>query len=472
MKVGLHRYVTDPSLPQKDGVNLAHENITMLMAQLPREHFEVIFHDISTLIQLDMKEARRQLEDLDCIISNIGPHAHYYFWLREKCGLNFRIIRDVRTAIWSSYLLQEYLIAPLLRPTDTLLVASDYTHSIYHKFFPHLSQFITIKCYPLTISFPKVRPHRKEKPVFDEMFTIGYIGRLSEDKNFPQLIDLIISLNKQKLRRYRLVACGDVHSTSCRPDDIRDRLARELGEGDFFVYKSARPHDQIWDLLSEFDLMIFPSTSNLETFGRVLVEASFAMVPVICADHAAAYELVPSQNLCEVSYKTEQDFSAHFDHGLGKISSAEIEQKILKGNLALSECFEEFSSHSDLFTDLVGTSDEISLRNMICVPSLSPNQESIIHRITCKLPSPLSKTISLEKIGEMLNWFIALQHSDPSLKLNAVQRLVALSCFPERSERFSIKHMQTQGSFTNVGGIDIELCHVLKFYPSFTIAPR
>ena len=468
MKLGLHFYITDPSLPQKDGVNLAHENITTLMTNLEHKGLEVIFHDFNELLQLSIDDARIKLQELDCIISNVGPHAHYYFWLREVCGLNFRIIRDVRTAIWSSYLLQEHLIAALIRPTDTLLVASNYTQAIYHKIFPHLKSAITIKCYPLTISFPSERP-KKKKSSQNGVFTIGYIGRLSEDKNFPQLIDLIVSLNKYGLRHYRLMACGDVHSESCQPTYILNRLKLELGEGDFFVYESARSHDQIWRLFDKFDLMIFPSTSNLETFGRVLVEASFAKVPVICSDHAAAGELVPSQNLCSVAYKTELEFSTHFDHCLGFISTKEIEKRVLQSSIALSDCFEEYAGHGELLLNIIQCSDNKSLSKMVNKPTLSLNQQRLVNSICCNMPERLTKSIALLNIKKMLKWFIELQNPHLPSRRMVVEKLSRLSCYPDRSAKFSTKHMQTSGNFTNVGGIDIELCHVVCFYPYFRI---
>jgi len=469
MKVGLNRYITDSSLPQKDGVNLAHENITGLMSDICHEEIDVEFHDFNELLRSDIDTVRIRLKDLDCIISNVGPHAHYYFWLREKCGLSFRIIRDVRTAIWSSYLLQEYLIAPLLRANDTLLVASYYTQAIYHKFFPHLRKSISIKCYPLTASFPHNDLINGKRYPLDGSFTIGYIGRLSEDKNFPQLIDLIISLNKRGQKKYRLVACGDVHSNSCEPNEIINRLKCSLGEGDFFIYEDARPHDQIWSLLFSFDLMIFPSTSNLETFGRVLVEASYAKVPVIAADHAAACELVPTQNLCDVTYNTNDNFSAHFDHCLGQIKTEDVESKILNDKVQVSDCFEAFKTHTDLFVNLLKVADYETLLKMTQDPNLSRNQMKFIDRIRCSLPEPLTKSLVMEKIQHIASWFIDLQDPNPLFKKIAVQKLLTLSCHRERSARFSMKHMQTQGNYTNVGGIDIELCHVLKFYPSFHI---
>ena len=192
--VGLHAYRTDPLLPQRDGVNLAHENITRLMLDCTDPRIRASFHDFTRLVA-DEAHARETLAPLDCVLSSVGPHAHYYFWLRERLGLNFRIVRDVRTAIWSSYLLQEHLIAPLLRDDDTLMVASNYTWAIYDHIFPGLRGHSTAICYPLTVAFPDDRPAPRDPPGKDQDFVIGYLGRLSEDKNFPCLVDLVIDLS-------------------------------------------------------------------------------------------------------------------------------------------------------------------------------------------------------------------------------------------------------------------------------------
>jgi hypothetical protein len=166
MRVALHDYRTDPALSQKDGVNLAHENIALLLRQAAGPHaggLDVRFHDLNQLLA-DPAQARAALDGVDCVVSNVGPHAHYYFRLREQLGARFRIVRDVRTAIWSSYLLQEHLCAPLLREGDVLLAASAYTRTLYRQLYPHLQHHPIRRCYPLTVGFPS---RRLPRPVRD-----------------------------------------------------------------------------------------------------------------------------------------------------------------------------------------------------------------------------------------------------------------------------------------------------------------
>jgi|GEM_PF-323703 len=465
MRISLHDYVTDPLLPQKDGVNLAHENIATLLRHSHEQGLEVAFHDFNRLLG-DDAYARKTLDGVHCVISNVGPHAHYYFYLREKLGLDFRIIRDVRTAIWSSYLFQEYLCAPYLRPSDLLMVASHYTRGIYEKLFPHLASYTTFRCYPLTVCFPETPPAR---PVAGDTLTLGYVGRLSEDKNFPDLVELLITLNREYPGRYKLLACGDVHSPSCDPDTLRRHIANHLGNGDFFEYLPARANGQIWELYGRFDLMVFPSTSNLETLGRVLIEASYAGVPVICGAHAAAPELMPAASLCRVSYLHNESFSSHYDHSLGRIDIADMARAVTSGRLMPPSCHLDYQSHPEKYLAVLRTACS---RQMLAGEnfSLHPAQRAFIDALEASLPPPLSTAEADELIANLIPWFIGVQNKEYPERPQLLSRLLALSRHPERTQRFIAKAEATRGDFTNVGGIDIELCHVAGFYPEFRLA--
>jgi glycosyltransferase involved in cell wall biosynthesis len=468
MRVTLHDYVTDPSLPQKDGVNLAHENIASLLRVARREGLQVTFHDFNRLAT-DREYATEVLSNTDCVVSNVGPHAHYYFHWRDQLGLDFRIVRDVRTAIWSSYLFQEHLCAPYLREGDVLLVASEYTRGIYEKMFPHLASLPTVRCYPMTVGFPAGMPPRASRRARAEgaVFTLGYIGRLSEDKNFPDVVELLIFLNRRHPGRYRLLACGDVHSPSCDPQQIRGCLADTLGAGDFFEYLPPRINGEIWELYRRFDAMVFPSTSNLETLGRVLVEASYAGVPVVCGEHAAAPELVPRASLCPVHYQRGAAFNSHHDHCLGRVGVADMARVVTSPGLRASDCHVEYQSHSAKLLDLLSGGSSAAPVSEPC--DLRPAQRRFIQQLKVSLPPPLSRAEADPLIDELLGWFIDLQHKGEDRRERRLAALMARSRFPERTRRYIEKSTITRCDFTNVGGIDLELCHVAGFYPEFSL---
>ncbi len=465
MRITLHEYVTDPHLPQKDGVNLAHENIAAMMQAHTCEQLEVVFHDFNRLLE-DEYYAREVLEHADCVISNVGPHAHYYFYLRERYQLNFRIFRDVRTAIWSSYLLQEYLCAPYLRSEDVLMTASHYTRAIYEKIFPHLRDHTCFRCYPLTVQFPEKLPPRPAHAPGQPMI-LGYIGRLSEDKNFPDLVRLLIELNGVQPGGYKLLACGDVHSPACQPELIQSQVWAALGEGDYFEYLPSRKNEDIWSLLRRFDVMLFPSTSNLETFGRVLVEASYAGVPVICGAHAAAPELMPESSLCAVSYRENERLSTHFDHCMGTISIRQMAEAVIGGKLQRSDCHLEFLQHPGKFIRAL-TMDAQEIKRLDPL-ELKSAQNQLIASLDIHMPPIPALDEANAAIASLVPWFSGLQQKDSAAYRGFVSRLTEISTHPDRTRRYLEKSAQTRGDFTNVGGIDIELCHVLGFYPAFMI---
>lgn len=470
MRVTLHDYVSDPSLSQKDGVNLAHENIAALMRSALQHDVAVSFHDFVRLLA-DEDYARRVLSDTDCVISNVGPHAHYYFYLRQRYGLDFRIIRDVRTALWSSYLHQEHLVQPYLRRRDALMVASQFTRGIYEAMFPHLQVSRIIICYPLTVAFPDDLPERSATPASPgNAFTLGYIGRLSEDKNFPDVVDLLIHLNRQNERPYRLLACGDLHSASCHPEIVKRRVRNALGDDRFFEYLPARRNSEVWELYSRFDAMIFPSTSNLETLGRVLIEASYAGVPVVCGEHAATSELMPPSLLCKVDYTTRKRFFTHADQALGRIDIADMARVLSSETLAKPECHAEYETHASRF--LRELTDEGDAHGSHKPPgALTASQRAFIEQIRIDLPPPIASDKADAAISGLIPWFLGLQESGSRNRQQLLERLLSLSRDPARTLRFIRKTTATRCDFTDIGGIDMELCHVTRFYPHFQIDP-
>lgn len=466
--VGLHDYRTDPALPQKDGVNIAHESIARLFHQATDASLQVRWHDLNALLA-DEAAARRALTGVDCVIANVGPHAHYYFLLRERLGLGFRIVRDVRTAIWSSYLLQEALCAPLLRPGDRLLVASHYTRALYRRFFPHLTQAQILRCYPVTVGFPTAPPRR---PVHDLVpstlrpLTLGYLGRLSEDKNFPDLLTLLERLHQAVPGGYRLLACGDVHSPSCAPDAVAARLASSVGRSDAFVYLPARPHRDIWALLQQMDVKLFPSTSNLETLGRVLIEAGHAGLPVVCGEHAAAAELVPAQALCPVRYRHGVWFDTHHDHALGHIDVAAMARTLLEGRAAVPACHLDYATHGERLLHIACANIDDRWGDEL---PLAASTQAFVDAVELHLPTAWSRPQALQLLQRMATAFIELQARGRPERSARLDELRTLSTHPRRTERFIERAAGTACDFSNVGGIDIELCHLLRFYPRFRL---
>ena len=469
MRVSLHDYRTDPRLAQRDGVNLAHTELTALFRRLDSPDLEVDFHDFMRLCT-DLGYARSVLAYADCVISNVGPHAHYYFYLRDKLDLSFRIIRDVRTALWSSYLLQELLCAPYLRGCDTILFPSAYARALFKAVYPHLAAGPSAVCYPLAHGFPARRTQTTRSALNRGSITLGYIGRLSEDKNFPQLIDLLIRLERQHPGRFRLVACGEVYSPSCNPGALAERVSRETSRRDAFEYLAPVAHSRVWEIYDRFDVFLFPSTSNIETLGRVLVEASYCGVPVIAASHAAVPELLPPKARVPVLYDYNRKLSTHFGQPLGCVDLRRLVELLEAGDFVENVCFQSYQAHAEMLLDLVSNHKSTA---ELASPRLGPEQRAFVDRVRVEeIPAPPGRDVANEIVENLLEWFRDLQTKSADGRPTRAKELLEISRHPARTESFLDKSAKTRGDFTNVGGLDLELCHVVGFYPQFQLAQR
>jgi len=463
-RVTLHRFVSDKSLKQRDGVNLAHTEINDLLNSQASESLDVHFHDFDKLLR-DEKYARDTLTNVDCVLCNVGPNAHYYHFLREKLGLNFRIIRDIKTALWSCYLLQESLCEPLIRPGDALLATSNYSRKLIRRLFPSLTN------HPIELFEPvfslKSFPKNFKKKLNSKMITLGHIGRLSIDKNFHQMIDLLINLEKVEPGRYRLIACGSIHSTECAPTTIAEHLFKVTGRRDIFVYLAPMENQDVINLLSTFDYFLFFSTSNLEVLGRVLIECAYKGVKVLAANHAAAAEIVDSNSLLPVKYKVNEYFYTHFDHALGSVDIFYAQELIQRQNKIVHPPKPTMNNFNRLINVING-----EFLNSSPQPNLILNNEIenfINHLEWDELPRQLSKTESFDKVNCLIDWFCALNGKQSPDFNSRLIKLKELSKFPDRTNKYLESIQSTQGDFTNLGGMDMELCNVAQFHPRFWI---
>jgi glycosyltransferase involved in cell wall biosynthesis len=464
-RVTLHRFSSDQSLPQRDGVNLAHTEINALLTGETAQHLAVEFHDFDRLLR-DETYALAVLRGVDCVLSNVGPHAHYYHLLRERLGLDFRIVRDIKTALWSCYLLQESLCEPFLRPGDALLATSNYSRQLTRHLFAHLHDHPIALFEPVLTLEPFVPSPRT--PGCDPVVTLGHVGRLSEDKNFPQMVDLLLALDRVEPGRYRLVACGSVHSPTCEPGLVAQRIQRETGRGDLFTYLPPIPHQEVLALLRRFDYFLFFSTSNLEVLGRVLVECAYAGVPVLTGDHAAASELVDGSSLLPVSYERARVFHTHFDAPLGRVDVEAAAQRIRYRQPVNPAPAPQMNQPKVLLDLLRDGPDPAPLQEE---PPLSEGPADFVRRLRWRdLTRARSAQQALATMVDLRDWFCALNgKSSPDFNTR-LQHLRNLSRFPERTERFARAAASTRGDFTNLGGLDMELCNVAGFHPSFWLS--
>ncbi len=286
------------------GAPLGYEELTRILETEPESH--LIPHDLHSLVTdyLRGDDIRAQLPDDATIVCTCGPYAQFYFYLREAIGGSFRIIRDVRTACWKTYLLQESLCRPLERPGDVLVVLSHYLKRFLEGKTPSsIDSGRTVVAYPIRPFLPR----RTDDGVHDG-YRVGYLGRISADKNTRTVLKVAAELQRRR-QDVEIHMAGPFYPAESGIADREQLHIAALASSvnlEKFVYHGDLPYEQVGPYLSSIDVLYFPATSSHETYGRVIAEATAVGVPVIAADFAAARELLPAGNLVPVEYSVPE----------------------------------------------------------------------------------------------------------------------------------------------------------------------
>lgn len=331
------------------GAPINYSEVSRLI--LASRHLEPARHDFHALVAGDgAATLRRLVRPGDTLVCTAGPWAHFYHHWREQAGLDFRIVRDARTTAWSPYLAQEWLAAPLLRAGDSLILPSAFARAFYQQLFPHLAGAAVAVLYPMAAHLPAAAAAkaRHAGPV-----RIGCLGRIADDKNVAAAFDLVARLNASQPAELHLA--GAFYPRSATLGSARDLAAEAARRGlaaGTVCYHGDLPYGDIWRFLGQLDVLYFPAVSSNESFGRVLVEAGRAGVPVIATDYAAAGELVPRANLVPVRYRQLDDQPLTRPLALGEPDTAAA-VRILAAGPAPADPLGDARFSGDAFLNLV-----------------------------------------------------------------------------------------------------------------------
>ena len=106
-------------------------------------------------------------------------------------------------------------------------------------------------------------------------FTIGYVGRLVEEKGVPMLLQAVAGLPGEW--RLRILGSGPMQSQL-------EALTRQLNIAGGVTFESPIPSPQMPAFYNQLDTLVLPSLTRphwKEQFGRVLIEAMACGVPVV-----------------------------------------------------------------------------------------------------------------------------------------------------------------------------------------------
>ncbi|TQE22097.1 glycosyltransferase [Streptomyces ipomoeae] len=264
----------------------------------------------------------------DTVYAGSGPYAFLYHLWRERTGASYRIVREVHTSLWSGYWAQEELCRPLVREGDLVLFPTEFTRQLYLRAFDSVREENSAVAYPLLHRLPRRRP--VAAPPSTEPLRIGYLGALSEAKNFDQVVNVFARVHRLSGGLARLVFAGKPNADRFAPDRVLGSLRRQGIDARHVTSAGVLAPDELGRFFRSVDVLLFPSTASRETLGRVVVEALAHGVPVLAADVGPAVELLPAANLIPTVLDTATEFSMGRILPLGRVDEEYAAARLLQ----------------------------------------------------------------------------------------------------------------------------------------------
>lgn len=142
---------------------------------------------------------------------------------------------------------------------------------------------------------PLPRASKEEVSSFQEAWgitsddeVIGYIGRLSAEKNLDLLVRAFAYLAPRR-PNIKLLFVGDFDYR-----ETLERLAEETGYGDRVIFTGTMPRDELDVAYQTMDVFLFPSMTD--TQGLVLHEAALAGCPIVLVDPMLSEVVIDGEN--------------------------------------------------------------------------------------------------------------------------------------------------------------------------------
>ncbi|MGW0009808.1 glycosyltransferase [Streptomyces tendae] len=253
----------------------------------------------------------------DTVYAGSGPYAFLYHLWRERTGASYRIVREVHTSLWSGYWAQEELCRPLVRDGDLVLFPTQFTRQLYVHAFDSVREENSAVVYPLLHRLPRRRP--VPTPPRTAPVHIGYLGALSEAKNFDQVVNIFVQVYRLSRGSARLVFAGKPNTDRFAHGQVLGSLRRRGVDARHVVSPGVLAPGELGRFFRSIDVLLFPSTASRETLGRVVVEALAHGVPVLAADIGPGVELLPAANLIPTVLDTVTEFSMGRILPLGRV---------------------------------------------------------------------------------------------------------------------------------------------------------
>ncbi len=167
--------------------------------------------------------------------------------------------------------------------TDSIICVSKFVYDMQTKGLPEneKAKFHLIYNGISLKRFSKYKTVKKQ----DGLFTVGYAGRITENKGISILVKAFqLVHSKHKDTCLRIAGAPEKNYLATVKKEIS-----ELHLNDAVFYEGVRSDMEIF--YKEIDVFVFPSLVQ-EAFGLALCEAMFCKVPVISSNSGAQHEIV------------------------------------------------------------------------------------------------------------------------------------------------------------------------------------
>jgi phosphatidylinositol alpha 1,6-mannosyltransferase len=138
--------------------------------------------------------------------------------------------------------------------------------------------------------------HPRKRTRADQQFVIGYVGRLTTEKNIRFLVDLEKGLLARGCRNFRLMIVGQGAEAEWLRQHVRHADFTGVLEG-----------ERLAEAYANFDLFAFPSRTD--TFGNVVLEALAAGVPAVVTNSGGP-KYILQEGVTGFVTSSDQDFIA------------------------------------------------------------------------------------------------------------------------------------------------------------------
>lgn len=423
-----------------------------------RSESELSIHELGEDALLYPHRFLSQVKQSDTVYCNIDPLAYLLYLAREELGQDFRIVRNVQTGPWNGYLLQEWLCGPLTRQQDVVFYISQYARRAFMEWLPVGSrEGRHTVCYPEVFSYP----NRGAWPrLEDREYSVAYIGRISRDKGFDIAMEAFEFLS-QKDRSSRFLVAGRAHSL----DYSRTELEAVKTRGKRFgvVFHPPVCRKDVFSLLMNSRALIFPSTSNVESLGRIVLEACHCETPVVAAAHGEIPRLVSHDAQVAPRYRSGLLMPTGTHFPMGAPSARELVEA-LSGRIpnVSRMILREREQHWRTFCDLLGTREgETELAEDD--PGAVELPPARIHGIPATSERKARRDIEI--LRRMISGILAGGKRCGA----ALSELKALTSCPARTNRFVEACRERTPNLEDIGGVSMEACHMVGFAPELLV---